>query len=517
MEREVWSHRHSHIVIILLSALLGAAVTLLAIYGIGGRNGSAPALAQSPPSSDWQMAFVRVAERVLPAVVNISAERVTRARGEFPDIEDFFRKFFPFPFEFKFGPEGEEGGSEGGPIVRRGISLGSGWIYSPDGYIVTNSHVIEGATDIKVTLHDKPGDKRQYEAKVVGDDPRTELAVLKIKVNRRLPTLKLGDSDAARVGEWVMAVGAPFGYEQTVTVGIISAKGRELAGRSKYIRIGDVIQTDAAINPGNSGGPLVNLRGEVIGINVAIVTRGFIPANAGVGFAIPANTARRVVPELIRKGRVARGWLGITIEDLTPNLQDFYGAPEGGALVTSIQPDSPASKSDLKVDDVIVAVDGQPVHDTWELQKAIASRKPGSVVTLDVIRNRKRIKVRVKLGEMPAKYAGLEEEKPEQRAEARKVLGLRVTEVTPELAAEEDLPVKHGVVVLSVDPTGPAADVIEKGDIITRIDGKPVRNLDDYERLMKQARERGAAYVVLRVLRNVDGEWLPTVVDVPLK
>lgn len=523
MDREGFGHRHSHLVIILLAGVLGVLVTFLVLYGLRGQSVAvSPVQAQTAAATSVEQSFVEVAKRTLPAVVNISAERVTReqARG-LPDAEEFFRQFpFPFPFEFRGEPFGREQGDQDSEapreFERRAQSLGSGWVWSEDGYIVTNAHVVAGASDIKVTLHDRGEDGRQYDAKVVGEDPRTELAVLKVDAGRKLPTLKLGDSGAAEVGQWAVAVGAPFGLQQTVTVGVISAKGRFLPGQNEYIRIGDVIQTDAAINPGNSGGPLVNLRGEVIGINVAIVSTGMVPGNVGIGFAIPAKTAQTVIPALIQHGRVARGWLGIIIEDLTPNMRKFYGAPEGGALVTGIQPDAPAAKSDLKEDDVIVAVGDQPVRDSWELQKAVADQPPGSRVQLTVIRGKKEHKVTIELGEMPAKYAGTEKEKKEPPKPEVGLLGLRVSEITDTLKTSLKLPDVKGVVVLGVEADSPARGRLQKGDVITKINNSEVRSLDDYEAAVREARKAKAEFLIIRVSRTAqDGSTISSVVDIP--
>ena len=291
----------------------------------------------------------------------------------------------------------------------------------------------------------------------------------------------------------------------------------DLPGLSKYVRIGDVLQTDAAINPGNSGGPLVNLRGEVIGINVAILSPGFsmVPGNVGIGFAIPSNTAKRVVPELIKHGKVERGWLGIFIKDLTPNLREYYGAPDGGALVTGIKPDGPAAKSDLKEDDVIVGVNGKPIHNTWELQKAIAETKPGTKVTLDVIRNKKRTRVTVKVGKMPAKYEGYETEKKKETAEVASLLGLKVAEVTPELRESMDLPDVPGVVVLQVQPDSPAYGMLDRGDVITEIDHTRITGVDDYHKALTKARKEKAKFLVIHFVRKTeDGEIIKGVVDI---
>lgn len=513
-----WGHRHSHIIIILLSVIVGAAIAGVVIYYPRAQQIVAPPVTAQQLTS-LEEGFVGVAERVRPAVVNISAERIERRRlPSLPDFEELFRQF-PWPFR---GPERPEGEEEE-PKFRefRGRSLGSGWIYSEDGYIVTNAHVVEGGTGIKVQLYDVENDNRKYAAKLIGTDPRSELAVIKVEVDRKLPTLSLGSSKDAKVGQWVVAVGSPLGLEQTVTVGVISAKGRSLPGTSKYIRLGDIIQTDAAINFGNSGGPLVNLRGEVIGINVAIASQApvrSLAGNIGIGFAIPSDTAKEVVPQLIEHKKVTRGWLGIYLAlELTPNMKEYYEV-DYGILVTEIRPDSPASQSDLQAEDVIVAVDGEKVEDTWELQSAIMSRQPGTVVTLDIIRNKQPKQVTVKLGEMPAKYTGLEEPKEEEEAasEIQDPLGLKVTELADEVAAElpDFAATVKGVVVVKVDPNGPAAEKIEKGDIITQVNRQPVKNLDDYDKAIKQAKESDNNYVILHLVRIVDGEMQPLIVDI---
>lgn len=526
-DSKLLGHRHTHIIIILLSVITGAAIAGVAIYYPRAQQVALPpAIAQDLTS--LEEGFVAVAERVLPAVVNISAERVERRRLRArPGLEDFFKEL-PRGFEEFFrrfrGPGREEfrvpEGEEEGPQFEefKGHSLGSGWIYSEDGYIVTNAHVVDGASEIKVQLFDLKSDKRQYEAKLVASDPKTELAVIKVNVDRKLPTLPLGSSKDAKVGQWVIAVGSPLGLQQTVTAGVISAKGRELPGTSRYIRLGDIIQTDAAINFGNSGGPLVNLRGEVVGVNVAIASGAPRPmaGNIGIGFAVAADTAKEVVTQLIKHKKVTRGWLGIGIGDLSPNMKDFYAA-EHGALVNNIQPDTPASKSELQVEDIIVAMDGKKVEDTWELQTAIASKQPSATVTLDVIRNKKPHQVRVKLGEMPAKYAGQEPEEEEREPETKQALGLTVEELTPETAEKLDVVSSDkGVVVVRVNPGGPAAEKVREGDVILTINREPTNSVSDYLAAINRAKGSGKKYVILRLFRRVDGEGLPLVVDVPV-
>ncbi len=531
----LWGHRHSHIIIILLSVIAGAAIAGVVIYYPRVEPAvTLPVTAQ--PLTTLEEGFVAVAERARPAVVNISAERVEKRRlPTLPDFEEFFRQF-PWPFGEPEGREGEEKkpyryefrwpfgqpeqpeGKEKEPEFKefRGRSLGSGWIYSADGYIVTNAHVVEGASDIKVQFYDVENDDRKYPANLIATDPKTELAVIKVEVNRKLPALSLGSSKDAKVGEWVIAVGSPLGLQQTVTAGIISAKGRTLPGTSKYIRLGDIIQTDAAINFGNSGGPLVNLQGEVVGINVAIAAQAPRPmaGNIGIGFSIASDTAKEVVPQLIKQKKVTRGWLGISIQELTPNLKDAYGA-EYGVLVSNIQSDSPASKSDLQAEDVIVAVDGEKVENTWDLQKAVMSKQPGTLVTLDVIRNKQPKQVKVKLGEMPGKYAGLEQPQEETEPATKQALGLTVGELTSQIAEDLHLPADtEGVVAMEVDAGGPAAESVEKGDIITQINRQPVKSLDDYQQAIEQAKESGKDYVILHLLRMVDGEVHRLIVDI---
>ena len=499
-------NRHSHITIILLSIVVGAVLAGVVMYY---PKAQVPATAQTTTAGKpmatakaLETAFVSVADQTLPAVVSIDAE----TRGGISNIEDFEEFFRDNPFFEPFFKEFKKGDKDKPELRRRGRSLGSGWIYREDGYIVTNSHVVRGAEKITVKLHDKANDDKEYDAKLIGTDPKTELAVIKIDAGRKLPSLKLGDSKNARVGQWVMAVGAPFQLEQTVTVGVISAKGRFLPGQSRYIRIGDVIQTDASINPGNSGGPLVNLDAEVVGINVAIVSSGLMPGNVGIGFAIPSNTAKIVVPQLIQDKKVARGWLGIGIDDLNENSRDFFGVPEGGVSVEDINEDGPASHSGLKVQDVIVAVNGEKIMDTWELQKAIAASKPGAEIALDVIRDKKPVKVKVKLGEMPGKYAGAEEPKSEEKATEKSALGITVRALTAERAEALGISRASGLVVVGVDADGPAAGKLRMGDVVIQINRTKVMTMDDLKRALAEAKKSGKKYVMVFYERNVDGD-----------
>ena len=513
-KKTMFSHRHSHIVIILLSVLVGLGIAAMVMYSPATHEQiTPPATAQG--LANLEDAFVEVAAKVRPAVVNITAERVQKRT--MPEIPPQLREFFE-QFRGPFGmPEGEPGEEEAIPTP----VAGSGWIYREDGYIVTNTHVVEDGTGFQVQLFDKDDD-RKYDAKLIGKDPKTDLAILKVDVDRKLPTLSLGSSADTRVGQWVMAIGSPFHLDQTVTAGIISAKGRSLPGLSKYIRLGGIIQTDAAINMGNSGGPLVNLRGEVIGINVAIFSPGMIPGNVGIGFAIPSDAARDVIPQLIEHKVVERGWLGIGLApELTANTRDFYGV-EHGALVTNIQENSPAADSDLQVEDVITAADGKPAKDTWELQQAIGNSPPGTTVELTVVRNKKERTIKVTLGEMPAKYAGLEqpeEAKEEHPADASPstALGVTVRPLTSEDRNRFDDGGLAGVVVTDVDARSPARGKLTKGDVISTVNQASIEDLAAWESALQAARQSDKSYVVLRVVRNVDGEILHSIVDISVE
>lgn len=507
-------NRHSHITIILLSVIVGAVLTGLVLYYPRAHSqADAQQVTQVPASVQaLEDAFVAVADATLPAVVSINVE-TSGPTGNVDEFEEFFKDnpfFEPFFRDRERGEKGEKAPKR--RLAPRGMSMGSGWIYSEDGYIVTNSHVVRDAVKITVKLHDKDNDDKDYPAELVGNDPKTELAVIKVNAGRKLPTVKLGQSSTLKVGQWVMAIGAPFSLEQTATVGIISAtKNRFLPGQDpRYMRIGDIIQTDAAINPGNSGGPLVNMRGEVIGINVAIVSNGFsAPGNVGIGFAIPADTAARVIPALIKDKKVARGWLGISISELDENAQDFFGVPDGGALVEDINPGGPSAKSDLKLRDVIVAVNGEKVRTTWELQKAVSDRAPGEKVLLDVIREKQPAKVEVVLGEMPARYTGLETpgEKPAEVTPEVSALGVVVEPLTSEAIEALQPLTKTGVVVADVDPEGPAMGRLDKGDIITAINNTKIANPEEYRKALEEAKASGKKYVMVFIERRVDDEW----------
>jgi serine protease Do len=390
-------------------------------------------------------------------------------RGPFRDFfgEDFFERFF------------------GEPPQRERRSLGSGVIIDKGGYILTNNHVIEQADEIEVRL----SDKRKFTAKVIGKDPKTDLAVIKIDAPSDLPVAKLGDSAKIRIGEWAIAIGNPFGLDQTVTVGVISAVGRSDVGITTYE---DFIQTDASINPGNSGGPLLNLNGEVIGINTAIVATG-----QGIGFAIPINMAREIKDRLIAQGRVVRGWLGVGIQELTEELAAQFGVkPNDGVLVGNVMKDSPAERGGLRPGDIIQELNGTKISGVHQLQKEVAQASVGSQARLKVLRERESMTLTVALGEQPTDVATASE--PEsQPAEVAERFGLTVQDLTPELRSQLRLGTVEGVMVSSTDEDSPAARAgIRPGDVITEANRAPVKSARDFSRILGQVR-RGQNLLLL--------------------
>ncbi len=502
-------NKHRHLITL---ALFAAASIIFGMVLAGGLNLTLPGHAAEPErpadrpfhaaaeaqnaasrvsSGSIPASFADVAEMVNPAVVSITAtERVQpRDRGREPFHSD--------PFEFFFGPQQRRRGpGNRGEEPYLEQSGGSGFLISDDGYIVTNYHVVEGANRIQVNLS---GDQRNYEAKVVGSDPSTDLALIKIEVGKRLPYLEFGDSDALRIGDWVLAVGNPLSYEHTVTVGVVSAKGRQLRNLSPDPSLDNFIQTDAAINFGNSGGPLVNMAGEVIGVNTAISSVG-----QGIGFAVPVNITKEVMGQLRSKGRVSRGYLGITLGPITPDMQEFLGlADDRGSLVQSVAPGLPADEAGVKRGDVIVAVNGKPVASNDEIVRRISSMDPGTTVELTVIREGERVKLNADLADRTAHVGpGVRSDErgdaPEQTSE--RMLGLRVEDLTQRILQEVDLPSNTaGVVVTRVSRVSEAFQKgLGEGDVITEVNREPVENLSDYRRAMRQVEEGGL--VVLYVI-----------------
>jgi len=415
--------------------------------------------------------FVPIVKEALPAVVNISTTRVIKSQGQtsgspFPD-DPFFRQFFGEQFFHNFQI----------PRERRESALGSGVIVDSDGYIITNNHVVAKADTIKVIL----GDNREYKAKVIGTDPKTDIAVIKINA-KNLPVIPWGDSNKLQVGEYVLAMGNPFGLNQTVTMGIVSAVGRANVGIADYE---DFIQTDAAINPGNSGGALVNTQGQLVGINTAIFTRsgGYM----GIGFAIPSDMARDVMDQLIKHGRVIRGWLGVSIQEVTPELAKNFGLSEPrGALVGEVIKNSPAAEAGVKTGDVIVGYDGKNIDTPTTLRNLVADTPVGKEVNVKVIRHKEPKTFEIKIAEQSKKVAEESSENEAPQSSSDTLLSeLSVQNLTPQIAQQLNLPHNSsGVVVTEVDPSSPAAAVgLQPGDIITQINRKPVRNLREYRHI----------------------------------
>jgi serine protease Do len=422
--------------------------------------------------------FSELAEKVRPGVVNIQVVKKIK------NIDFGFRHFSGAPFGEKnpfgefFGPFSEENPPRG--FEQRGV--GSGFIMNRDGYILTNNHVVEDADQINVKL----ANGKEYDGKIIGRDPKTDLALIKIKASSDLQPLNLGNSDNLKVGSWVVAVGSPFGLEQTVTAGIVSAKGRVI-GSGPY---DNFIQTDASINPGNSGGPLINMKGEVVGINTAIIASG-----QGIGFAIPINMAKEIAPQLQEKGHVTRGWLGVSIQEVTPALAKSFDLKEKkGALVAQVVSGSPAEKAGIEQGDVIVEFDGKEVTDSKDLPRIVASTPIGKAVTIKLLRNGKALDRQVKVGEMEEKVEVAE-------LPSHKSLGITVQNLTPEIAKGLGLKKDTGVVVTRVEPGSPAADAgIQTGDLVQEVNRKPVKNVEDFVQKVEKA--KGQDNILLLIQRG---------------
>jgi serine protease Do len=424
-------------------------------------------------------AMAEVAEVIKPAIVNISTTRTEKlSESPFsPFFDDpFFRRFFGDRFRH---PEQ--------PRERKTQSLGSGVIVSANGYILTNNHVIKNAEEIKVLL----SDKRVFNGEVIGTDPKTDLAVIKIDA-QDLPSVTWGNSDMLRIGEIVLAIGNPYGLNQTVTMGIVSAVGRANVGIADYE---DFIQTDAAINPGNSGGALVNAKAELIGINTAIFSK--TGGYQGIGFAIPSNMAKAVIESLISKGKVIRGWLGVSVQSITPELaQQFNLVDEFGALVGDVVVESPAEEAGILRGDVIIEFKGEKVEEPYNLRNIVASTPPGEVIELDVIREGDIKTLMVKIGELPS-----ETHKAPAPAFKNALRGVTVQELTPDSYRRLNLPEKiRGVVVSNIDSESPASEKLMPGDVILEIKNKAISNVEDYEEVVSKVKT--AEVVLLLVFRK---------------
>ena len=459
--------RSSNTIIIVLAAIAISAFSI-----VPARAAGTAALQQLGE------AFVEVAEKVTPAVVNISATRKLKGGNGFSQMfEDSpFKDFFGDEFfkRFQPGPQGPER-KEPGPKAQ---STGSGFIISSDGKVVTNAHVVQDADEITVHL----ADKRSFQGKVIGADKESDIAVVKID-GKGLPTVTFGDSDKMRVGDIVLAIGCPFGLNRTVTSGIVSAKGRTNMGILDYE---DFLQTDAAINPGNSGGPLVNIHGEVIGINTAIASRS--GGYQGIGFAIPANSARLIEEQILKEGKVHRGLLGVNIQNVDESLAKSFGLKNTeGALVSQVEPRSAAAKAGVKSGDVIIEFDGKPIPDASHLRNLVATVQPGTKCTMTVVRDKKTEKLSVTVAEKDSKkIASANGSEP---TDSSNELGIEVGEIPAALLEKLHLREGRGVIVAKVSPDGVGGKMgLQRGDVIVEVDSKEVTGISDFNDAVAKAK-----------------------------
>jgi serine protease Do len=428
----------------------------------------------SPTDSHFPPSFSQIVKKAAPSVVNISSVTVVSTGRQMPfqnpfgddPFGDLFERFFRYRIPQM-------------PENYRQTGLGTGFIIDEDGYILTNNHLVESAEEINVTL----ADKREFEAEIIGRDPKTDLALLRIEGADELEPLTLGDSDKLEVGDWVVAIGNPFGLENTVTAGIVSAKYRRNVTASSY---DNYIQTDASINRGNSGGPLMNTKGEVIGINTAIFSSQ-TGGSIGIGFAIPSNMARDLLPQL-KKGKVVRAWLGVMIQAITSDLKNAFDLKDDkGALVADVVTGGPAEKAGFKRGDVIMSFDGKDIDESSELPYMVSSTPVGKTVDVEVLRSGKKQTIKVKLGELPQD----EETILASRAPSSPTsLGLYVQELTPELASRYNITSSEGVVIFRVDINSPASEAgLRSGDVILEIDREPIGDTGQFNRKIKDYKE----------------------------
>jgi serine protease Do len=466
--------RHPKTAVLAVSLALG-----LGGLGIAGVD---RALNANPPASfhfadanegPSRTGFAPVVKKVLPAVVTISSSKVVKTqtgRGGQTPMDPFFRQFFG----------GDSGGQFNAPREQREQGLGSGVIVSPEGYILTNNHVVDGATDIRVTL----SDKREFQAKLIGSDAKIDIALLKVDAGALSPVV-IGDSSKVQVGDYALAVGNPFGVGKTVTMGIVSATERANLGIEDYE---EFIQTDAPINPGNSGGALVNDRGELIGINTAILSHGS-DGNQGIGFAIPVNLARTVMDQILKNGKVTRAYLGIAPQDVTPAIAKAFGAKDRrGALVGDVTPNSPAQKIGLQKGDIILELNGKPVADSNDLRMSISMMQPDTSVKLQVLRNGAEREFTATLAELPTQQASV---KSSEEGSQSALSGVSVEDLDAQAARQLGLPPSTpGVVVTAISPSSPAVDSgLQRGDVIQEVNRQPVKNTSDFERAVRNSKD----------------------------
>ncbi|MBF0224022.1 MAG: DegQ family serine endoprotease [Desulfobacterales bacterium] len=440
---------------------------------------SSNAIAKFFGNKDNYENFSELVEKSSPAVVNISTVKNSKGSGRVfrhfsknPFGDEFFNDFF----EKFFGDEQEREFKQ--------KSLGSGFIIDENGYIVTNNHVVEDADDIKVKL--KSGE--EYEAKIIGRDSNTDIALIKVQTSNKLPVLELGNSDELKVGEWVFAIGSPFGLEHTVTAGIVSAKGRVI-GSGPY---DDFIQTDASINPGNSGGPLINLDGKVIGINTAIVAGG-----QGIGFAIPVNLAKGIINQLKENGEVTRGWLGVSIQDLNPDIAEYYGIKgKKGAVVTEVFPSDPADNAGIKPRDIIMEVNGEKIESGRDLSAKIAKITVGANVTVKLLREGKEKTFNVKIAKREDQRDSLNEDNSKSSSDS---IGIEVANLTPEISRRFNIKEGKGIIVVHVYPRTKGEQAgIQTGDIIKEVNRQEINSIEDYKNILKKVKDGSIVEMLIK-------------------
>jgi serine protease Do len=459
-----------------------------------GRPVFTVAAANSDTRTSLDGSFAPVVQKVTPSVVNIWSSKIVKTQGDqslLPFLQNpFFRQFF-----------GDQFGQLMIPRERRERSLGSGVVVSPDGYILTNNHVVEGASDIKVSF----SDKREFPARVIGTDAKTDLAVVKID-QKDLTPITLGDSTKVEVGDLALAIGNPFGLGRTVTMGVVSAKGRGGLGIEEYE---DFIQTDAAINPGNSGGALVNVRGELIGVNTAILSGS--GGNQGIGFAVPTNMARYVMEQIVTTGKVSRAFLGVTIQEVTPDIAKAFKLEKSqGALVGDVAKNSPADKAGIQPGDVILGLNGNPIPSSRELQLAIAQMKPGTSVRLTISHDGNQRDVQITLSEQPAEVSKAEPAREPSEEAAPALDGVNATVMTPEIARQLELPANtKGVVITGVASGSAAAEAgLQRGDVVLQVNRTPVTSVEQFD---QSVRAQGDQPVILFINR----EGHTSYIDIP--
>lgn len=458
------------VIVLVIGGLVRAGILHTSGFNAAPRHVAVKVAKDNSPVNlaNFQNGFASVIDPALPAVVNISSTKVVKEQ-QMPDMfsDPFFRQFFGNQF-------GQQQPQQ--PQTEREYSLGSGVIINPDGYILTNNHVVTGASDVEVFTQSR----RKYRARVIGTDARTDIAVLKIDASG-LPSFTLGDSSQLKVGDMVFAIGDPFGIGETATMGIVSATGRALGGSVEHYE--NFIQTDAAINPGNSGGALIDLRGHLVGINTAIIAGGG-GGNEGIGFAIPINMARTIMDQIVAHGHVIRGYLGVTIQDVDPDMAKAFGLSQGGgALVADVAPGGPAAKAGLQRGDIILKLDGDAVNGMSDLSVHISEMAPGSVAHLQVFRNGHTQEMDVKVGTYP--QSGVMGAPVEGMGSA--LQGLQVQNLTSALAQQMGLPPgSTGVVVTEVDPSSSAAAAgVQRGDVIEEVDHQPIHNVQEYNKAIQ--------------------------------